>query len=116
MGILDTAKDAVMLVQKIDNIELYRKILDLQADALKIQEENDKLRGKVKSLEEALQIQGTLVFEDNSYFVIKVGSKEGPYCSLCWDKDRQLVRKHKDEHDWWWCLIHQKERKYAVIA
>jgi len=34
MGVIDTAKEAVQLVQKIDNIELYQKILDLQSDAL----------------------------------------------------------------------------------
>jgi hypothetical protein len=30
MGVLDTVKDTVKLVQQIDNIELYRRILDLQ--------------------------------------------------------------------------------------
>jgi hypothetical protein len=116
MGVIDTAKEAVQLVQKIDNIELYQKILDLQSDALKIVEENSTLRGKVKELEQAFAVKDTLVFEDNAYFVIKESSKEGPYCTLCWDKDRTLVRKHKDDHDWWWCLIHQKERKYATFA
>jgi hypothetical protein len=44
MGILDTAKEAVQLVQKIDNLELYKTILDLQSDALKVMEENGRLR------------------------------------------------------------------------
>src|SRR5688500_13565078 len=101
MGVIDTAKEAVQLVQKIDNIELYRKILELQSDALKMVDENSNLRDKVKELEGAFAIKDTLVFEDNSYFVVKESGKEGPYCSLCWDKDRKLVRKHKDDHNWW---------------
>lgn len=116
MGVIDTAKEAVQLVQKIDNIELYRTILDLQSDALKTVEENSKLRDRIKELETAFAIKDTLVFEDNSYFVVKDSSKDGPYCTICWDTDRKLVRKHKDEQNWWWCLIHQKERKYAYVA
>ncbi len=61
MGVLDTAKEAVQLVQKIDNIELYQQILDLQSDAIKVVEENSKLREQIKSLEEALKIKDTLV-------------------------------------------------------
>jgi hypothetical protein len=112
MGVLDTAKEAVQLVQKIDNIELYRQILDLQSEALKVVEENGKLKEQVKSLEEAWIIKDSLVFENNGYFVMKGGEKDGPYCTLCWDTDRKLVRMHKDEHGWWWCLLHQKERHY----
>ena len=115
MGVIDTAKDAVQLVQKIDNIELYRKILDLQADALKMVEENGKLRDRIKELEAAFVIKDTLVFEDNHYFVVKDGTKDGPYCTLCWDKELNLVRKHKDSHDYWWCLIHQTERHYLTV-
>jgi hypothetical protein len=116
MGVLETAKDAVMLVQKIDNIELYKKILDLQSDALKMVEENGKLRGEVHRLEEAFKIRDTLVFENNHYYGVKDDTKEGPYCTYCWDQDRKLVRLHKDDHDWWWCLIHQKEKHYLQFA
>lgn len=95
---------------------MYRKILDLQADALKMVEENSKLRDRIKELETAFAIQGTLVFEDNHYFVSKDGTKDGPFCTLCWDNDRRLVRKHKDEKDWWWCLIHEKKRNYVYVT
>ncbi len=116
MGVIDTAKEAVQLVQKIDNIQLYRTILDLQSDALKIVDENSKLRDQVKELEAAFAIKDSLIFENNSYFVVKETGREGPYCTLCWDKDRKLVRLHKDEQDWWWCVIHQKERNYAYVS
>ena len=116
MGVLDTAKDAVQLVQKIDNIELYRKILDLQSDALKMVDDNAKLRDRIKELEAAFAIKDSLVFENNSYFVRKDTVQDGPYCTLCWDTDRKLVRLHKDDHDWWWCLMHQTERKYLAFA
>ena len=115
MSVIDTAKEAVMLVQKIDNIELYKKILELQSDALKMVEENGKLRDRIKELETAFVIKDTLTFEDNHYFAMKDGTKDGPYCTLCWDNDRRLVRKHKDDHDWWWCLIHEEKRGYLQV-
>jgi hypothetical protein len=113
MSVIDTAKEAVMLVQKIDNIELYKKILDLQSDALKLVEENGKLEGEIQELEEAFKIKDTLLFEDNHYYIKE--PKDGPFCTLCWDKERKLVRLHKDDHDWWWCLIHQKARNYFQV-
>lgn len=44
MGFYDAFKDAINLAQKADNIELYRKLLDLNAQALNLQEENMRLR------------------------------------------------------------------------
>jgi len=32
MGIVEDVREAVKLVQQVDNIDLYRKILDLQAE------------------------------------------------------------------------------------
>lgn len=116
MGILDTAKEAVQLVQKIDNVELYKTILDLQSDALKVMEDNAELREQNKALEEAFKIKDTLVFENNAYFTVHEEKKAGPYCTYCWDKERQLVCLHKDEKNWWWCLIHQKQKRHIRSA
>jgi hypothetical protein len=116
MSVIDTAKEAVMLVQKIDNIELYKKILELQSDALKLVEENGNLKGEIQELEEAFKIKDTLLFENNHYYVVKDDTKQGPYCTYCWDTGRKLVRLHQDEEKWWWCLIHQKARHYMKFA
>ena len=39
MGLYDAMKDAISLAQKADNIELYRQLLDLSAQALELQAE-----------------------------------------------------------------------------
>jgi hypothetical protein len=36
MGVIDTIKDAVMMIQNIDCVELYQKILDRQSDPLSL--------------------------------------------------------------------------------
>ena len=38
MGFYDAFKDVVKLAQKADNLELYRQLLDLSAQALDLQE------------------------------------------------------------------------------
>ena len=99
MGILDTAKEAVQLVQKIDNIELYRQILDLQSEALKLVEENGVLKSRIRELEEKFVIKQQLLHRENAYWIsVEDGTprdvRDGPFCVHCWDKDQKLVRLH----------------------
>ena len=44
MGILDTAKDVITLVQKADNLELVKQVLALQSDIMKMMDENRTLK------------------------------------------------------------------------
>ena len=50
MGFYDAMKDAINLAQKADNIELYRQLLDLSAQALDLQEENRRLKEEIADL------------------------------------------------------------------
>lgn len=115
MGLLDNAKEAVQLVQKIDNIELYRKILDLQADALKMVEENATLKNQIKSLEEKLKIKDSLTFENNDYWIKREdGSKDGPFCTHCWDREQKLVRLNLRGDEVWSCHTHPRPKKGII--
>src|SRR6185295_5582117 len=116
MGILDTAKEAVQLVQKIDNIELYKEILNLQSEAIKLVSENTALKEKNRVLEDKLRVKDTLVFKDNSYWLKREDSEDGPFCTLCWDKDQKLVRKLMDDNDRWYCPTHGKPSPVFSIA
>ena len=88
MGILDEVKSLASTIQKIDNIELYRQILDLQGEVLKVVEENASLRKQVADLSEKMRISGELRFDRDVYWV----DDAGPYCTRCWDTTKQLVR------------------------
>ena len=44
MGLYEGIKDAIGIAQKADNIELYRQLLDLGAQALDMQAEITRLR------------------------------------------------------------------------
>lgn len=93
MSILDDVKSLAKTIQQIDNIELYRKILDLQGEILDLVEENKKLKNEIGLLEEKFRIKESLEFKLDTYWIKKaVGVEDGPFCSKCWDTQQQLVR------------------------
>ena len=73
-------------------IELYRKILDLQGEAMELVEENSGLKKEIESVKEKLQLKESLKFERNAYWTDGAGGKDGPFCSKCWDVEKLLVR------------------------
>jgi len=94
MSIIDDIKSVTKTIQQADNIELYQKILDVQAGALEVVEENNKLRDENRELKEKLKVKENLKYERNSYWIEAGDKKDGPFCSRCWDVDKNLVRLH----------------------
>ena len=92
MGLVENFKQVVEVVQKIDNVGLYRQILSLQSDALNLMQENMSLRDEVRVLKEKLTIRGEITFESNAYWLDREGKRAGPFCSACQDTKEQLVR------------------------
>ncbi len=101
MGIIENAKEAVKLVQQMGNIELYRKILDLQAEAIELTEklkDKDEIIGQLRN---ALEIKGKLIPKDSGYYLTDDKGKfiDGPFCAKCFDVDKikcRLVAKDKE--------------------
>lgn len=83
MGVLDTLKEAVGLIQKVDNIDLYKQMLELQTQVIALFEEN-------RTLKDRLATRDQLTFKKNAYWM----GDEGPFCSRCWDAESKLVRLH----------------------
>lgn len=83
MGVIDTAKDLMSIVQKLDNIELQRKAISLQQELYDLQEE-------VRVLRERLANREQLSFRRNAYW----RGEEGPFCSRCFDVEGKVVRLH----------------------
>lgn len=106
MGILETVKDAVEVVQKADNIDLLRQLLNIHTDAIKLVEENQNLKSKIQSLEERLKIRDALRFEHNVYWLENENGKDGPYCAICWDDGHKLVRLQTGTN-YWMCVLHK---------
>jgi hypothetical protein len=111
----EAIKDIGSLLYKAGNSELYKQLLDFQAEAQKHIEENIKLKEEIKELREQMQTAGELEFRDNQYFRMIDGKIQGPFCSCCWDRDHILINLHKTTYGYSDCpscktRIHNNEK------
>ncbi len=94
MSIIENAKEAVKLVQQIDNIELYRKILDLQTEAIELTDQLKQKDEKIDQLREALELKGNFICKDSAYYIADESGKiiDGPFCTKCFDVNHLKCR------------------------
>jgi hypothetical protein len=115
MGVVDDFKSVVSIVQKIDNVELYRRILDLQSEVVGLFGENLQLKNQLSEVQAKLDLQQKLRFEVNAYWIgDTIQSSDGPFCSNCWDAKRKLVRLHTLNHNVKWSECPTCERKLRM--
>jgi len=100
VSIIGDIKSIGEIVQKADNIELYRKILDLQYEAMNVIERMNELIEENQLLKEKLKTVENLTFKDKMYFI---KGDNDPFCSRCWDTDTKLIRLHGDGKGWFQC-------------
>lgn len=93
MGAAQSIKEVVDVVQKLDNMDLYRKVLDLQAEILAATSALQEKENQIKELEEQLRIKGRLARDRGVYWdQDEKGKPAGdPYCSYCWETARLAV-------------------------
>jgi hypothetical protein len=88
MGAVENIKDIADLVKKFNDIELNRRILNLENEVLDLS--RDKRRGeeRIEELERALKFSKELVLRDGFYWA--QGDNTG-FCTACWDAKRLAV-------------------------
>ena len=94
-NILNSAKVALKIADSLKNQDLKEAILGLKEEILNLREENISLKEQLSKRKNY-----NMVFEDNRYFNVKEdNSREGPYCSNCWDSDKMAIRlQHFNPH------------------
>lgn len=109
MDILENAKDIYNLIKKLNQQDLLEKMADLRDQILELREENQKLKEKLLE-----KNKNNLIFENGAYFEIKEdGRKEGPFCSVCWEKDKKMIRL-KQGFAGWYDSIHEEDHTYPI--
>jgi hypothetical protein len=88
MGVIDTVKDVASLVQKIDNMDLLKRMVELQEQVYELVGENRDLKEQVRVLTERLQTRDQMAFRKNAYWKGEVG----PFCPRCFDAEGLAVR------------------------
>lgn len=94
MAIIENIKEAVSLARKIDNMDLYRALLDSQGEVVDMMEDLRKKDDKIQQLEKALEIKGKLVINKSAYYLIDDSGNpiDGPFCTKCFDVDHIFCR------------------------
>jgi regulator of replication initiation timing len=103
MSIITSAKEIADLVQKLGNIELYRKIVELEGQIIELTRENHSLSEQVNELQKQLAFKSQIQYEGKMYRRVDGTAKTGPYCQRCYDVDRKLVRLQSWD-DAWMCF------------
>ena len=92
MAIFDELKSVAKTLREADKIEQYQQILDVQEKLIDIEKRNYELENENRKLKEKLVQKETLIFERNAYWTKVDERKDGPFCSRCYDVERNLVR------------------------
>ncbi len=88
MGIYDGFKDVVNVVKDLNNIELYKTILELQSQMNELYANNLQKSERIKELEELLTITGKMEFRNPFYYI---EGDETPLCPGCWDGNNKAI-------------------------
>jgi len=89
---IDGLKIAGKTLQEAGKIEQYQQILDAQQKMLEMQSQIADLTAENKQLKAVLTTKESLVFENNAYWSQNDDTKDGPFCSRCWDVASNAVR------------------------
>lgn len=85
-------KNAADIVKKADNFELYSMLLDLQAKALELQEENQDLRNQLNE-RSRVDVLRTKIIRHKQPFITMQDDEVGIYyCAHCWDCKEKLIQ------------------------
>lgn len=94
MAIFDQLKSVGKILQEAGKIEQYQQILEAQQELLEMQKKIQGFEKENAELKEKLKIKENLIHENHAYWINNEGKKDGPFCSRCWDVDKNLVRLH----------------------
>ena len=80
MGIYEGIKDVAKVVQQADNVDLYKKLLDLSAQALDMQAELTRLKTENEELRKQQDLDKRIVRHKSPYITLSGESNDICYC------------------------------------
>jgi hypothetical protein len=95
MGVVDNFRDLLKVADAVNNLELYKKLSELQNSVYSLEEENRALKEELRRRDEQRDIGSRLHPKDNAYYLDDGKEPDGPFCLRCWDVDRKLVSEKR---------------------
>lgn len=88
MGIVENLKEAADVAKAIGNVDLYRKIVELEGAVIELTRENRQLREKIDEQKRWLELDDDMEYVEDGGFYIrkseKAAGKNITYCPACW--------------------------------
>ena len=88
MDTIDKIKELSTLIQKIGDIDLYRKIVELQGEVVQLSTRNFDLDKKCKKLEAELTRKQSLRHIRSLYYA---DGDSISFCPHCWENSNKLI-------------------------
>lgn len=88
MNIVENVKEIATLIKKLDDVDLYRRILTLEQEVFELNEENRLLNVKIKNLKNIEDITSKMSFKIPFWYM---DGDEIPYCPQCWENDKKTI-------------------------
>jgi hypothetical protein len=88
MSIINNAKEIAELVKKLGDIELYRRIVELEGEIIELTRAKREAELQAEHLQETLKTQEQMRFMKPFYYM---GKDPVPFCPQCWEAQKIAV-------------------------
>ncbi|MGB8885342.1 MAG: hypothetical protein WCC87_01395 [Candidatus Korobacteraceae bacterium] len=105
MSLVDNFKDLFKVAEAVNNLDLYKKLTELQTRAMELEEENTRLRTEKKDLEEKLRLGEKMIFKEPFYYQ---DGDETAFCPACFESNKHegvhvVFESTNSEATYWHC-------------
>lgn len=92
MGLYEGIKDVAKVIQQADNVDLYRQLIELSAQALDMQNEITRLTNENLELKKSKDLANSIERHSEPYITLKEDAEQILYCSRCWGHEEKLIQ------------------------
>jgi hypothetical protein len=111
MSLLQDAKAVVELAHQMGNMDLYKRLVELQGQVVELAQRNLELEQELAEITKAGDLGAKLQIREDAYWLPRDGQQpDGPFCMTCWDVDNKLVRMKRLANNRLLCLYCQHHR------
>lgn len=90
MNIIDRASEIAAIIKTYNDLDLYRKIVELEGQIIEITRTSRKQAERVEELESKLHDRGSMRFVQEIGWYVKEGDRV-PFCPHCWEGNEKVV-------------------------
>lgn len=88
MGIVDNVKEVADLVKKMGDVELYRKIIELEEQVFSLNRTNREQEDEIAALHMRLSFSSSLTYKSPFYYA---DEDPVPFCPKCWESESKAI-------------------------